>query len=99
MIAAFYLAEELTRRVTAMNNIPIPEEFEKRIIEKIKKLNPGELPSHKTQIEREIELYRRGYTDGYTFGYLVAQIKVQPIDRDKGIINVSEIPGQSKNTK
>lgn len=75
MIAAFILAEEIMRRGTAMNNIPIPEELEKRIIEKIKKLNPGELLSHKTQIEREIELYKRGFTEGYLQGYLTAIIK------------------------
>ena len=66
-----------------MRELPIPEELEKRIIEKIKKLNPGELLSHKTQIERETELYRRGYTEGYMQGYLTANIKKQPIDSYK----------------
>lgn len=73
-----------------MSNFFTPEELEKRIIEKIKKLNPGELPSHKTQIAREIELYKRGYTEGYIQGYLTALIEKRPIDSYKQAAEVEE---------
>lgn len=67
----------------------VPEEIKKRIIEKIKKTNPKELLSHKTQIERETESYKKGFTQGYIYGYLAAE----------GENHVSEIPKRGKKTK
>ena len=57
----------------------IPEAMKEIIKENLKRIAAGELPPHKSAIEREMTLISRAYLAGYKNGYIIAQVEKQEV--------------------